>query len=75
MQTASAAPHGLCEICRGCVGDTDILFDTGNKTNLSRQSDELADTPEVTNELMQPERVATCPSALVSYHLCKLLWS
>lgn len=34
----SAAPHGLCEICRGCVGDRHIQSDTGNKTNLSRQA-------------------------------------
>lgn len=38
MQTASAAPHGLCEICRGCVGDRHILFNSGNKANLSRQT-------------------------------------
>lgn len=41
MPTVSAAPRGLCEICRGCVGDRHILFDvndTGNKTNPSRQT-------------------------------------
>lgn len=40
MPTVSAAPHGLCEICRGCVGDRHVQFDvndTGNKPNPSRQ--------------------------------------
>lgn len=42
MPAVSAAPHGLCEICRGCVGDRHILFDvndTGNKTNPSRHTE------------------------------------
>ncbi|KAG7517699.1 hypothetical protein JOB18_014378 [Solea senegalensis] len=61
----------LCEICRGCVGGRQILFDvndTGNKTmQADRQSDDFVDTQELTSMMKKQRRAITHISQTTSW--------
>lgn len=78
MQPTSAAPRGLCEICRGCVGGRHIQSDTGNKTKLAEtQSEAFVDTEDPTTEMTQINSTSLqILSALVTGNLAAAsLWA